>query len=452
MSKERSRSQLYSSGIADLWEHACLLYHSYEWQSAADAFSELEQYTSTDGEKQIFALNKGLIEARLGDLDLALMTFTKALEYDEGHPITHFLLGLMYAETKNYAKGKTQFEHCLNGLNANAHEYQTDMGSFNLNRPMIQENIDHMRSRLIATTAGHGRTQHLRTCLNILPADVLFEPPSRSMCTSQIDGRSSIEPGLISETHDHSDEQVQDPISQASRPLHVDGHDVDSLHLVEDTERNLAIAPQKDTLKNVRRYKKLAPRDARVHNGSMQELSRFLRHAGPSGESTVTVDRMYMQRLLQGNTHDRPLVRSRSQDSVQPKRHGDDFESLLGLYTGASTRRRSLSTTIDSTVSDAMTVRQTVSPERTTTRVSDRTTTDPGRLLKPQRSFREGAQRWLHPSWSHKLATREQDNVTTTCARDRSRGTVMSSDGISLPSVVSSMDIFNIGRLRSGRR
>ena len=447
MRKGRKNQQRSSSGTVDLWEHACLLYHSYEWQSAADAFFQLEQHTSDFEVKCIFALNKGLIEARLGDLDTAMISFAKAFEYDESNPVAHFLLGLAHAYTRNYAKAKTQFEHCLEDLKATGCDYQAHAGSFNLDTPMVQENIDHMRSRLIATAAGHGRTSHLRTCLHIIPAEVLFEPPSRSIHTSQRHSKSST--GLEVKDCEYPQGRLQGPTSRAIQPLYVAGHDAKSLHLVEDAEKNLTIASISDTVNDARRHKRLAPRDPRVQDGSMQELAQFLRHAGPSGDANVTVDRKYMQRLLQGNRHDRTSFQSYSQPST-PR---DDFESLLGLYTRTSSaQRRSESATINSSVSDALTVRQDDGSEHTITVGYERQGMDRERTLGSRRPTLGSAYKGGRPPGPYELAASDHNSPSARGARDHSRGTVFNDerDGQSLPSVVSSTEMFTIGRPRKG--
>lgn len=449
MRKSRDHQQRSSSETVDLWEHACLLYHSYEWQSAADAFLQLEQHTSDLEDKCVFAMNKGLIEARLGDLDDAMASFTKALEYDEGNHVAHFLLGLAHAGVRNYANAETQFEHCLKCLDTNDRGYSTHMGSFSLDTITVQENIDHMRSRLIATAAGHGRIGHLRTRLNILPAEKLFEPPSRSALTSQRNTAYSTDQGLGSSGSQYSNERLQDPVSRATQPFHVPGHDVQSMHLVEDAERNLTIAPPSDTVNDVRRLRRLAPRDPRVQDGSMQELAQFLRHAGPSGDANVTVDRKYMQRLLQGNRYDRTLSPSHSQISESR----DEFESLLGLYTGASSMGRlSIPATIDSSVSDATTVRQDGSLERTTTDGDESPLIDRERPVRSRRPTLESARCWLHkedrPPGPYALAVSDRLSASARAARDHSRGTMSNDDRDkqSLPSVVSSTEMFTIGR------
>ena len=448
MRKYREHQQRSSSGTVDLWEHACLLYHSYEWQKAADVFLQLEQHTSDLEDKCVFAMNKGLIEARLGDLDVAMESFTRALKYNEDNPVAHFLLGLAYTVPRNYAYAQTQFEHCLKCLRANENDYHTHMGSFNLDTLMVQENIDHMRSKMIAMAARHGRTSHLRTRLHITPAEVLFEPLSRSTRTSQMDSKSSTEHRLGSKDHEYPEERLQEPISQAVRPLQGAGYDVQSLHLVEDAEKNIAIAPASDTVNDVRRQKRVVPRDPRVHDSSMRELAQFLRHAGPSGNSNVTVDRKYMERLLQGNHYDRTPLLSHSQIS-EPQ---DEFESLLGLYTGASSMgRNSVSTTIYSTVSDALMVRQDDGSEHTITVGYETPRGSREKPSRPRRPTLEYAHRWfqneVRSPAPYGLAARDHQSDSARAARDHSND---DRQGQSLPSVVSSTEMFNIGGLRKG--
>jgi hypothetical protein len=388
-------------------------------------------------------MNKGMIEARLGDLDSAMSSFTKALDYNEGNPVAHFLLGLAHAHTQRCLKAKTQFEHCLKGLDTNGRGIQTYMNTFSIDALMVQENINHMQSRLIATAAGHGRTSHLRTRLHLVPAEVLFEPPPRSGHTSQRQSRSSTEQKLDFKVYEDSNERLQDPKSRATQPLHVDGHDVKSLHLVEDAEKNLTVAPLSDTVNDVRKHKRLAPRDPRVQDGSTQELAQFLRHAGPSGDANVTVDRKYMQRLLQGNRMDR----TRLQSQVSTAR--DEFESLLGLYTGASSaERRSVPTTIDSSISDALSARQDDVSEHTITVGYERPIAGRERPLGSRLPTLESAQPWLRkevqPLGLYKLSASNHRSDSARLARDHLRGNVSNDDR----DVVSSTEMFTVGRSR----
>jgi hypothetical protein len=465
MRRSRGRS---SSEIADLREHACLLYHSYEWQSAIGAFSELERCTSDLGDKCIFALNKGLIEARLGDLEPALGSFANALAFEENNPIAHFLLGLVYAELGNYDKGQTHFENCLDSLSTHPQDHCTRVSSFSLDRLAVEDNINRLRSVAEAKLAGSDQIKPVKVCLHTIPANVLFEPPSRSGHASQENSQSSSEFTTNAKLHNGSDEHFREPISRAAQPVEVAGPDIGSLHLIEDIDMNLTTAPTKGTLDDRWKYKRLVPREAQVRDGSMRELTQFLRHAGPSGSANVTVERSYMQRLLQGNTGGQQaldsLGRASTTSSATPpstlrSRQGDDFDSLLELYCAARARRRSISAAIDSSVSEVtMTMRQVAKPEQTMTETA--VVTPVVHTRKPSRSRRptlEKAQRWLRkevrPPWPYKSAAIEQKSDTRP-ARDQSNGALPNDDRDvqSLPSVVSSTEMFTFGRLGRNQR
>jgi tetratricopeptide (TPR) repeat protein len=457
MRRSRERPQLSSSETTDLWEHACLLYHSYEWQSAVGAFSELERCTSDLGDKCIFALNKGLIEARLGDFELALGSFANALAFEEDNPITHFLLGLVYAELGNYDKGQTHFEHCLGCLGTQMQDRWTRIGSFSLDKLAAEDNINRLRSVAVARAAGFGQIYPVKIRLHTIAANVLFEPPSRSGHTSQENGRSSSGSTCKAELPNDYDEDLREPISRAIHPTEVLGADINSLHLVKDADMNLTTAPTDDTIDDRRKHKRLMPRDAQVRDGSMRELAQFLRHAGPSGSANVTVDRNYMQRLLQGDTGGQQALDFLGRDSstsnatspsTPRSRQGDDFDSLLELYCAARARRGSISAAIDSSTSE---IRQAASKEQTSTATeADTNVTDTGRPSRSRRPTLEKAQRWLRkevrPPWPYKSADIEQTSGTR--SRDQSKGALSNDDRDvqSLLSVVSSTEMFTFGK------
>jgi tetratricopeptide (TPR) repeat protein len=462
MRRHRERPQLSPSGIAHLWEHACLLYHSYEWQSAVGAFSQLDHCTSDLGDRCIFALNRGLIEARLGDFELALGSFANALAFEENNPVAHFLLGLVYAELGNYDKGRKHSEHCLDCMGSTSLDHWTRINSFSLDRLAVEENINRLRSAAEVRSAGSDHIKPVKVCLHTIPANVLFEPPPKSGHASQDNSQSNS--GLTTNTrlHNGSFEHFREPISRAAQPIEVAGPDISSLHLIEDTDMNLTTAPTNGTLDDRRKHKRLVPRDAQVRDGSMRDLTQFLRHAGPSGSANVTVDRSYMQRLLQRNNtggQQAPdfLSRASTTSSTTPpstprRRQGDDFDSLLELYCAARARRRPISAAIDSSVSEvATTMRQVARPEQTMTEMA--VFAPVAHTKRPSRSRRptlEKAQRWLRkevrPPWPvSKQASQKRP------ARDQSSGALSNDDRDvqSLPSVVSSTEMFTFGR--SGR-
>lgn len=158
-----------------------------------------------------------------------------------------------------------------------------------------------------------------------------------------------------------------------------------------------------------------------------------------------------MQRLLQGSRHDRTPSQSDSQISTSE----DDLESLLGLYTRmSSTQRRSESTTVDLSVSDALTVGQDDGSEHTITVGYERPGMNRERTLGSRRPTLESAQRWLHkevrPQGPYDLAAQQGDSARA--AGDLSRGALSDDEreGRSLPSVVSSTEMFTIGGPRKG--
>jgi hypothetical protein len=163
----------------------------------------------------------------------------------------------------------------------------------------------------------------------------------------------------------------------------------------------------------------------------------------------VTVDRKYMQRLLQGNRMDR--TRLQSQVSPPP----DDFESLLGLHTRASSiERRSIPTNIDTSVSDALTARQDDHSEHTIAVRYERPIAGRERPLGSRWPTLESAQSWLRkevqPLGPYELAASDQQSESAEAARGHSCGTVSHDDrdGHSPPSVVSSTEMFTIGKSR----
>lgn len=456
--RERERSELSSSEIADLWEHACLLYHSYEWQGAANAFSELEHYTSDPVEKCIFVLNKGLIEARLGDFELALHSFTTALVFEEDNPVAYFFLGLVHAETGDYERAQAHLEQCLERLGTCSQNYQTNFGPFDLDRRTVVDNINRLRSVKVATAADFGQFSPTSIYLQTIPADIIFEAPSRSGNTSQTQFSTKLTSDA--ELHRGFDGHLRDPVSSALQPIEIAGRDISSLHLVEDANMNLAVASSTTGLEQGRRNKRLLPRDAQVRDGSSRELARFLRHAGPGGNANVTVDRKYMQRLLQGNTGNVNALdflgrASTASDAtpipIAPSHQLDDIESLLALYAETPAKRHSIPSTIDSSTSEATVTLRPDNPQYPTSNRVD-LNVDRERPTQSRRPTLETAQRWLRKEvrapWPYKLATSDQKSHTRP-ARDRSHGAsslIEERDRQSLPSVVSSTEMFTFGR------
>jgi hypothetical protein len=339
--------RLSNSGLFDLWEHACLLYHNFEWQSAADTFSQLARLSPDPVDQKTFALNRGLIEARLGDFDLASASFEKALLLDANDPVAHFLLGVVRVEVEDHYTGYAHLKRALEGLHAEVLDCRTRGLHFGLARSAVEEDAGRVRVILKAGKDQAGKAKVTPICLHSIPTELIFEAPPRPGSTLQ-EGTTTGN-RHTSSTDSRSDARfTREPKTPA--PITPDGksHPVISTAPTADIEiETMEIGfdhqlPNPSPLRSLPR-KRLLPRDAQIREGSTKELARFLRHAGPSGAANITVDRLYLQRLMQGyngfptasQVYDQAHASSDAvglaTSSIPPH---DDIESLLDLYIG----------------------------------------------------------------------------------------------------------------------
>jgi hypothetical protein len=406
MMEERKR--LSDSGLFDLWEHACLLYHNFEWQSAADTFAYLSKVSSDPIDQRIFVLNRGLIEARLGDFDLASASFEKALLLDGDDPVAHFLLGVVSVELQDHYAGYVHLKRTLERLPAEVLDYRTCGLDFGLSRSAVEADIERVRATLKSGTDRAGKATMTPICLHNIPAELIFEAPSRPGSISQEKPTSG--DGHESSTASKSDVGLtRDPKTTATRrssysavsthptigvePIEV-GFDqqlpgnapLQSIPRKKLAPRDAQIRdgstkelarflrregpsggadnptasfetieigfdpklPSIAPLQSLPPRKKLSARDAQIRDGSTKELARFLRHAGPSGAANITVDRLYLQRLMQGysglpttsqvydHNHDSSDAIGLAGSSIPLH---DEVESLMDLYIGNRPQR-----------------------------------------------------------------------------------------------------------------
>jgi hypothetical protein len=347
MVESLERKKLSTSRLLDLWEHACLLYHNFEWQSAADTFSQLAKLSPDLIDQRTFALNRGLIEARLGDFDLASVSFEKALLLDNNDPIAHFLLGVVSVELEDHYMGYAHLKGTLEGLPADVLDCRTRGLDFGLARSALEADIERVRATLEA-----GKNQAVKAtvtplCLHNIPAELIFEAPPRPGSISQEERASS--GGHVSSTAPTDSTKLDHDLNNPA--IHRKSHPAGSTHSTAGGEtieigfnRQLPTASLPRSLPR----KRLSPRDAQIRDGSTKELARFLRHAGPSGVENITVDRLYLQRLMQGyngfptasqvydQTHSSSDAVGLATASTLPH---DDIESLLDLYIGYELER-----------------------------------------------------------------------------------------------------------------
>lgn len=349
MKRTTERQRLSLSRVVDLWKHASFLYHNLEWQGAANAFAALEHQASDPREKCAFAINKGLIESRLGDFDFAITSFATALLHDNNNHFACFLLGLVYAETGDSSNGEAYFERAL-GILERPHGHLSTV-AFGITETAVRENFERLRN---VHASGGDAFICMSNSLHTIPANIIFEAPSRIASRSSIYESLVTEHDLISETPERRgwfEEEGNDALTKR----HLTGHLLQPTIPRPKTRPSKADPPAEmlftdlhgsDGAKNGhssliaehKALKKLEPRDAQIRNVSTQELARFLRHAGPGGDTNVTVDRKYLQRLLQNHTN---ALQAPSRSSVAsattlhsnaPVGYHDDIGSLLDLY------------------------------------------------------------------------------------------------------------------------
>jgi tetratricopeptide (TPR) repeat protein len=342
--------RLSPSGLSDLWEHACLLYHNFEWQSAADTFSQLSKLSQDPIDQKTFALNRGLIEARLGDFDLAAVSFEKALLLDADDPVAHFLLGVVSVELENHYTGYARLKSTLERLPAEVLDCRARGLDFGLARSAVEADIERVRATLKTGKDQAGKAKVTPIFLHNIPAELIFEAPPRPGSISH-EERASVD-RHESSTDSRSDARLtRDPKTPA--PITPDSRSYSAINTAptaaaKPTEIDFdPQLPNTSPLRSLPR-KKLSPRDAQIREGSTKELARFLRHAGPSGAANITVDRLYLQRLMQGyngfptasqvynQTHDSSDAVALATSFTNPH---EDIESLLDLHIGSRPER-----------------------------------------------------------------------------------------------------------------
>ncbi|KAM0719628.1 hypothetical protein Q7P37_003759 [Cladosporium fusiforme] len=348
--------RLSSTRRLDIWEHACLLYHNFDWQNAADIFQMLEQAASSPYDKTIFALNRGLIEARLGDFHTAANTWKHALPVDQQIPITYFLLGLVNVELGDHAKAHRYFKSSFERLPEQGLDCRTYGLDFDLTASAVRENIERLGLFLGLQAADLDDGVSMQPFLNVIPADIIFEAPSRTSSISQSASSVSEAKWTKSEVVHEGGSEVSSSLSRdkviSAQSSHHSAQGVSARegsksgqhwvpmrpHLPEKSAASTPTHVDSILPAPAKSYPKLAPKNPQTRDESTRELAHFLRHAGPSGDENVTVDREYMLRLLQSDTA--RLGVSRIYDGVtDAPEHPDlledphsDLESLLDFY------------------------------------------------------------------------------------------------------------------------
>ena len=296
-------------------------------------------------DQKTFALNRGLIEARLGDFDLAAVSFEKAFLLDADDPVAHFLLGVVSVELEDHYTGYAHLKSTLERLPAEVLDCRARGLDFGLARSDVEADIVRVRVTLKTGKDQVGKAKVTPIFLHNIPAEFIFEAPPRPGSTSQNE-RTSVDRHASSNNPRSDARLTRNPKTPA--PITPETISTAPTAAAKPTEIDFVPQPPNTSPLQSLPRKRLSPRDAQIREGSTKELARFLRHAGPSGAANITVDRLYLQRLMQGyngfptasqvynQTHDSSDAVALATSFTNPH---DDIESLLDLYIGSRPER-----------------------------------------------------------------------------------------------------------------
>lgn len=176
-----------SKKALDIWEHASLLYHGFEWESAAENFSYLSGTLTLDIERTLCLLNAAIIYARLGEFTTARSILDTAEPTGELLPLTMFIIGHVEFELENYDKSKECLQIALKSLNGTSQRYSHLGLQFILKASHIKQNLQILDSR--------NDFYGIAGAMAALPADNVFEPPERArnelQCSTVISSNDS---------------------------------------------------------------------------------------------------------------------------------------------------------------------------------------------------------------------------------------------------------------------
>lgn len=162
----------------DLWSHATLLFHNFEWEQALSQHRRILRQCGTDVRKGFLWFNIGAIRGVLGEYYLAAEAFAKAIKYEPDSAVSWYCLGISLFELEAFRSAKKAFDSCLRSFRAEERVDYNDQGlDFVLEKTRVEWNS---RQALFEKNYKKARAplplgRHLG--INSMPAGILFEPP-----------------------------------------------------------------------------------------------------------------------------------------------------------------------------------------------------------------------------------------------------------------------------------
>ncbi len=175
---ETQTSRSLTAQDIDLWEHAALLYHGYEWQASIDAFKNLAGRLNGE-HRTLCALNVSIIQSRLGDNLDARQTLEAAAINDPNHIMIPFILALVEWDLGNLAKTQACLNTCWESLSKSD---RVDFRAQGLDFVLTAEYVHKLLSFLRETgfdRYGTAKRGSVHVVPPVLPAEYIFEAPPR---------------------------------------------------------------------------------------------------------------------------------------------------------------------------------------------------------------------------------------------------------------------------------
>ena len=294
-----------SSEQLDIWEHAGLLYHAFEWEAAADTFVLLSQTLRNIEARMLCLLNAGIIRARLGDYSMANSILREAAHIDDNFLLTPFLLGLVSFELGDYGNAEACFDLLLDELESGAIDH-SDVGlNFIVDHELLRRNLQAAQTAHYLANFPNSSTI-ATSHLDAVPADYIFEAPPRIKSLGPISEQeysprnssspftrftSKRLPRLSSRpyppTAGRSSRSASSPQSGYMEPLSIVSENPPGAVGPENPSSGQAplssSALSSGTSQRLTWHRRpstpYTPRDARAEYGSTRELARFIRKA-----------------------------------------------------------------------------------------------------------------------------------------------------------------------------
>lgn len=176
-----NNGELSLEEVYDIWDHASLLFHSYEWDSAAHNFAQLAAQTTTPAMKAILLTNVGIIRCHMGEYAMALDAFVKALVVEHNFAVGHFLAGIASYELSMYEISTAAFNACAVALAATGGsiDYHPMYLNFELEGHTAASNATYVALESNSLSPSTQAQQSNRCLLSRLPAGLIFESPGQ---------------------------------------------------------------------------------------------------------------------------------------------------------------------------------------------------------------------------------------------------------------------------------